>query len=168
MSSRLWCKAVESAEDWAVVIAMDEAAFAVDDHCNLAEYAEWQQQGLKAILLFLGPDEQAQPVGAVEWERDDGVYVASVVVLPPARRRGYATEALDAIMQRTKCSRAWCKILDDNAASRRVFAKLGFVATAAMLARGYRVHVREAGGGAVSPPLLAVSRAEPTEDCVTA
>ena len=140
LSPRLDCSTVVTRADWAAVAAVDQQQFGNDDCCTVDEYLEWEETGLHALFLYC--EEQADPIGVIEWELDQGLYLASILVLPAFQRKGYATEAIRALMQHFSHLRAWCQILDDNMASLRVFEKLQFKSTDRVLARGYRVHVQ--------------------------
>jgi RimJ/RimL family protein N-acetyltransferase len=138
LSTRLQYSNVVTRNHWADVVVVDQQQFAEEDCCTVDEYVEWQEQGLKALFLYSNSHDD--PIGVIEWEFDQGLYLASIIILPAFQSQGYATEAVAALMARFHQPRTWCKILDTNMASKRVFAKLGFKSTDKILAREYRVY----------------------------
>lgn len=107
------------------------------------EHQAWFSARLSsgAARLYVGEDDRGRPVGQVRFERSGpGRGVVSVVVSPEFRGRGLGTALVRRGCVRARRELGLARILayvkSDNAASRRLFEKSGFVRVRAIRKHG--------------------------------
>lgn len=98
-------------------------------------HRQWLDRRLAdpGTLLLIAEDDGV-PVGQVRLQQRDGAYDVDIYVTEPARQRGVAVAAIDGAARRLGArepqARLRAHVGADNAASARLFAALGFRATA--------------------------------------